>query len=328
MITSPFLLLICKVAGTMLAVVSLILTVQFGLTISVGIAAALAVVSVMASYIWPIAIECQRNAGSGWAAGAVKAGAVVVAIGVTMIDGITNSSTTGTHRLTDVHVARVQTANATNVTGNLESARATLAMQKRRLADMTKSNGWNASVTPIELQARLETAEKAVAWEERRGGCGPKCLALKSQRDQIASTIGSLTEHNKLVGMIAATQAHIETLTKQVAETPPQVSSVDTQNKKLASLFTLDRNPGEGSVYWTDTWMMVAIGLIITLASQFFNMLAWLPPANKRDDTHAALTPTHDRSAPNQYLTVNTTADSSREIARAISNILNGPSTA
>lgn len=284
MITSPFLLFICKLAGTALAAVSLLLTVQFGLTISVGIAGALAVVSIMASYIWPIAIETNRHAGNGIMGNVVRAMAVVVALGVTLLDGITNSSTTGTHRVVDVHDARLQTTNSTNVVDKLTEARETLARQKKRLADMTSSNGWNASVTPTEMQARLETAEKAIAWEERRGGCGPKCISLKTQRDQLSATMGALTEHNKLVGMIAATQAHIEKLTAEVASTPPQVSSVDVQNKKLAGLFTLSRDPGEGAVYWTDTWMMVAIGLMITLASQFFNLLAWLPPAGKRDD--------------------------------------------
>jgi len=284
MITSPFLNFICKVAGTALAAVSLLLTVQFGLTISVGIAGALAVVSIMASYIWPIAIETNRNVGSGIMGHAVRAMAIIVAVGVTLLDGITNSSTTGTHRVVDVHDARLQTTNSTNVSSKLDEARDTLARQKKRLADMTTSNGWNASVTPTEMQARLETASEAVRQEEKRGGCGPKCLALRQDRDKISATLGALTEHNKLVGMIAATQAHIEKLTAEVASTPPQVSSVDVQNKKLAGLFTLSRDPGEGAVYWTDTWMMVAIGLMITLASQFFNMLAWLPPAGKRDD--------------------------------------------
>lgn len=329
MITSPFLLTICKVAGTALAIVSLVLTVQFGLTISVGIAGALAVVSIMASYMWPIAVEVSRNAGSGWVGYGVKTLAVVVAVAVTFLDGITNSSTTGTHRVSDVHVASVQNVNASNATAQLADKRALLAMQKKRYEEMSKSHGFNAHVTPHELQSRFETATEAIRQEERRGGCGPRCLALKQQRDQIAATIGSVTEHNKLAEMIAATQSHIETLTKQVAETPPTVSSVDVQNKKLASLFSFDRNPGEGVVYWTDTWMMVAIGLIITLASQFFNLLAWLPPARKDD-----ITPANDTAPPvsvarettplPQPTIIHTAADN-REVWAAIRKALEKP---
>jgi hypothetical protein len=96
--------------------------------------------------------------------------------------------------------------------------------------------------------------------------------------------------------MIDATRKHIEKLTAEVAETPPQVSSVDVQNKKLAGLFTLSRDPGEGALYWTDTWMMVAIGLMITLASQFFNMLAWLPSTRKEGEETVAK-PANDTSA-------------------------------
>ena len=163
MITSPFLLLICKVAGTLLAIVSLVLTVQFGLTISLGIAGALAVISIMASYMWPIAVEVHRHAGKGWVGTGIKALAVGVAAGVTFADVITNSSTTGTHRVADVHVASVQNTNATNATTQLAEARKTLAMQQQRLAEMRKSQGWNASVTPHELNSRLDTANKAVA---------------------------------------------------------------------------------------------------------------------------------------------------------------------
>lgn len=286
MITSPFLLTMCRIAGTALALTSLLLTVQFGLTISVGIAAALATVSIMASYIWAIATEVHRNAGNGFLANVVKIGAVVVAVGVTSIDAITNSSTTGTHRVTDVHTASVQTTNSTNVSQALADARRNLAMQERRLRELTSANRWNAAVTAVELRSRLETANEAVRQEERRGGCGPKCLALKATRDGIAADLGRIEEHNRTVGMIEATRQSITQLAARVAETPPAVSSVDTQNKKLASLFTLDRQPGEGATYWTDTWMMVAIGLIITLASQFFNMLAWVPSAGNR--THVA----------------------------------------
>lgn len=304
MVTSPFLLMICRMAGTGLAITSLWLTVQFGLSISVGMAFALGVISLMASYIWPIAIEVHRNAGSEWIANAVKVGAVVVAFGVTGIDAITNGSTTGTHRVTDVHEARFQNTKASNATDQLADARKTLAMQTARLADLKKSQGWNASVTPTELQSRMETAAEAIRQEERRGGCGPKCLALKNERDKLAATLGAVTEHNRLADMILATQAHIQKLGRQVADTPPTVSSVDTQNKKLASLFTLDRNPGEGATFWTDTWMMVVIGLIITLASQFFNMVAWLPGKPTHMPTQLTSNVARETPRPREYTTL------------------------
>jgi hypothetical protein len=326
MITSPFLQWICKAAGTLLAIVSLVLTVQFGLTISIGIAGALAVISIMASYMWPIAIEVNRHAGDGWTGTAMKAGAIVVALSVTMLDGITNSSTTGTHRVTDVHTASIQNTKAGNATSQLDTARATLAMQQQRLADLKKAQGWSASVTPVELKSRLDTADKAVAWEERRGGCGPKCIGLKQDRDKIAATLGAVTEHNKLSDMILATQTHIEKLGAQVAETPSTVSSVETQNKKLASLFSLDRNPGEGTVYWTDTWMMVAIGLIITLASQFFNMLAWLPTTGKRLEETVASKPANvSQIVLRETVSQPSTATTGEDIWQVIHQALNQP---
>lgn len=323
MITSPFLLLICKVAGTLLALVSLLLTVQFGLTISVGIAGALAVISIMASYMWPIAVEVHRHAGNSWVSTGIKGLAIVVAVCVTLLDGITNSSTTGTHRVTDVHVAVTQTTNATNVSQKLTEARKTLVMQQTRLADLKKAQGWNASVTAHELTSRMETAQEAIRQEERRGGCGPRCLALKGERDRIAATLGAVTEHNKLADMIVATQAHIEKLTKEVAETPAMVSAVDTQNKKLASLFSFDRNPGEGMVYWTDTWMMVAIGLIITLASQFFNLLAWLPSSASPNVARETVNTTETiKPSPQAGTTINISKPD--DIWPALNRILNG----
>jgi hypothetical protein len=155
---------------------------------------------------------------------------------------------------------------------------------------------------------------------------------LKGERDKIAATLGAVTEHNRLAEMIVATQAHIEKLAAQVAETPPTVSSVDVQNKKLASLFSLDRNPGEGTVYWTDTWMMVAIGLIITLASQFFNMLAWLPPVGKRPEATVASNDNKPAnvsreaanvSQPANVVVVKQEGDSAREFYAFLNDVLN-----
>lgn len=271
MLESKFLTRICQIAGIVLAVTSVLLTAQFGASISVGMMAALAVVSFMASYLPAVMVEVYES-GRKWL---IWPGLVVCAL-VTVIDVTTNASTTGVHKSSDVVTAKVQQTKYTDKRDAVATAKDEVALFSKLIGDLKTTNPWATTVSAEGLKGELPTIEEAIRQEAKRGGCGPKCLALKERLSDVQNRIGiaeRLDEHTK---KLEAARRGLEKAIAEASTSKQGESAVETQNLRLASLFTLSREPSADAQHWTDQWLMVAIGLVITLASQFFNILGFV----------------------------------------------------
>lgn len=272
MLESPFLKRICQIAGVALALTSLWLTALFGLSISYGMMFALAVISFMASYLPAILVEVSEAGRHRWL---VYAG-MAVALFVTAIDVTTNASTTGVHKSSDVVQATVQQAKYVDRRDAVASAKDEVALFNKLIDDLKAQNPWATSVSAEGLKGQLPALEEAVLQESKRGGCGPKCLALKEKLASVQNQIGvaeKLDDHTRKLE--AANRGLGKAVTEASASTQGE-SAVETQNLRLASLFTFSREPSEAAQHWTDQFLMVAIGVVITLASQFFNILGFV----------------------------------------------------
>lgn len=263
-------------AALVCSAASAVLTAYFGLQqnpnaiLALALAAFLVACSLASDYIILFVTEAWKCGSRLAVCGMVAAGAFVFSLNL-----MSNIGSVGWQKDVTVTEAKVQTTNAVNAEDQLMAAKDRLAMQRKRLAEMRGSQGWNASVTPHELNARLETANEAIRQEERRGGCGPKCLALKNERDKIAATLGAVTEHNRLADMIVATEADIAKLTKTVAETPPAVAAADSQSKFFASLVKFDLKPSDEAKAWTSVGMSTWLAIGLCIAPILFGFIGW-----------------------------------------------------
>lgn len=273
MIATPFLRRICMLSGFGLAVVSLVLTVNFGLQISLTMGIGLGVMSFIASYIWPIIFEV-RQADHPWAKVVVSAG-IVVAVAITAGDIITNASTAGAHRVSDVQQAKVQTARHDMAGDAVKEGAASLKLWRERLATLEAQNAWLPTVTASALRAEVPAMDKAIELETARGGCKTKCQALMAKKGDLEARIALAEEKADLSKKIEATKAVLDKHRATAMTTERGESAVATQNMKLAGLITLSQAPSEAAQYWVDTWLMVFLGALLTLASQFFNLLSW-----------------------------------------------------
>jgi len=271
MLESKFLRTICKISGTLLTATSLWLTGCFGLSISVGMMLGLGVIAFMSAYLPAVLVELSstpyRNV--------FRAGIAVAAI-VTVIDITTNVSTGGTHKTSDVVQAKVQNIKFEDKRDAVASAKEEIALYEKLISDLTNQNPWATSVSADGLRGQIQPMEEAIRQEARRGGCGPKCLALKQELAELHNRIATaekLDEHTKKL------QAARNALSKAIAQAESveqDVSAVASQNFRLASLFTLSRDPDEGAQHWVDQWLTVLFGVGITFAAQFFNVLGWV----------------------------------------------------
>lgn len=268
MLQTPLLRRIALIAGTLLAVTSMALSLEYGLQVNLGFALACVTVSFLASYVLPMIWEVQkvspRVAGFG----------VVVAAAIIGGDIIQNASTLGVHRVSDVQTATVQQTRFDDARAKVVENRENLAMWKAQLAKLTTDNAWSATVKADGLRAQLEAASLAIEQESRRGGCGPRCLALTREKNDLENRIATVELREDLTKRIEATQRLVDQYREASAATEAGSSAIATQNLKLASIVTLNRAPTEGAQWWTDTWLMVVFGALITIASCFFNLIS------------------------------------------------------
>lgn len=271
MLESPFLNWMCRLAGAGLAITSLILTATFGASISLGMMFALAVVSIMASYLPAIMIEVYET-GRRWP---LYFG-IPVAVLVTIVDITTNASTTGVYKTSDVVQARVQETKYQDNRANVEELQGKLEFLQARQKQLEGHAGWTGTKPAAAFDGEIAAKEEAVAQEARRGGCGPKCLALKQELAELQANQAVAAEHERNAKMLASTVEALQKTRAVAATVDRGESAVETQNLRLASLFTLSRQPTDDAVHWTDQMLMAFLGLVITLASQYFNGIGFV----------------------------------------------------
>lgn len=141
-----------------------------------------------------------------------------------------------------VRVGDMQRATITNVRhqdtrDSVQEARATLVTFSKRLEDLEQRNAWMPTVTADGLRAEIETKDEAIRQEERRGGCGPRCLALKQERAALEARRATVEQRTDLTDRIAAARAVVDRAREQSAKTSTVQSSVVNQNHVGAQLW-------------------------------------------------------------------------------------------
>ena len=269
MVSDPFLKRISGIAGCALALVCTWLSFEFGLSIHWAVAAGLVVITFLAAYTPAIAYDIWTNKGRipGIAAS-------IVAVAVVGLDITTSSSTLTVHRVADTTGASIQNTRYEDARKDVADLEAKVKLFESRMSDLKSANGWTGAKPAKAYAGEIAAMDLAIEQETARGGCKAKCLALTQRKAELEANQATAAEHERMQGMYNATVAALEKARAASKGEAKAVSSVETQNLKLASIVTLNRKPGEDAVYWTDTWLGVAIGCVLTLAACFFNWVA------------------------------------------------------
>lgn len=169
------------------------------------------------------------------------------------------------HRVRDAEEATVQNTTYSAVQDNLASEKENLAMWRKQLADLKAQNAWTASVTADALRAKLEVANEKIRQEEARGGCGPVCLRLKTERADLNSRIATVESVENLAKQIAATQKIIDGKVDTAKTTEFKSSKIVNQTKFVSQLMTMSLEPDKSAF----TWSQIGIGFMIALVTTF-----------------------------------------------------------
>lgn len=207
-------------------------------------------------------------------------------------------------RGSNIETTMVQNTKWDGAQETAKEDKAALKMWQERLAKLETEKGWVATVTADGLRAQIDSADEAIRQEERRGGCGPKCLKLKEAKGELGNKIAAAEERASILSQIEATKRKLDGARVAAANTEHKSSSVEHQQRFLSKAVALF---GSGSLKPTEYQTEGAeqgVNLAMALAGTGLPALALFIMGLYRREGHEAVNvPAPERPQPSRNLT-------------------------
>lgn len=186
------------------------------------------------------------------------------------------------HRQHNIEQASMQTAKYTDVRDSLFDNKEQVALWTSRLRSLEEQNAWSATTTAEALRAN-------VAAEERRGGCGSKCLALKAK-------LAIAEETADLRKQIAATRKLLDGARDKAAHTEKGESIAANQSALFATAATGSLAPSAQAIAWANIGIGTYLAFLSTTLGAVFNWLGF-HVFGRRREIDAAIERVNDAAA-------------------------------
>lgn len=234
---------------------------SFGAAMSLAHGITLALLSIVAAFMFVLIDHLKANGLATWKAGALT-GVACLFLTAEFFSHV--GYTIGT-RVENTEMTSVQNVKYEDSREQVTDNKANLKMWRERLSKLQAENGWTATVTADALRAKLPSLNLAIEQESSRGGCGPKCLQFTKERDDVQAQIATAEEVGNLNKQIAATQSLVDKYREKSAAVEYKSSPIVNQTKFVAQLTTLSLEPGKDPL----TWVQIAIGFLIAIVTTF-----------------------------------------------------------
>lgn len=265
-----------RMVGAALTVVSMLLTAAFGwslgsnVVMSALLAFGLSCATFGSAYIWPFIVDAFGRKAWGTFALLVPFGLLFTGTDLT-----TNFGTMSWQQTSDIERATADNVKYDDGRAKIEDNRANLAMWRKRLDDLKAAKPWVAEVTATGMRDQLPAMDEAIRQETKRGGCGPKCLALTKERASVAERIADAETRDDLASKIEATQRVVDAARADAKKAQRSESAALLQNTSLASVFTLSLSPSEAAQHWTAKGVAWIVAGFFALGAMGCNIVGW-----------------------------------------------------
>lgn len=175
------------------------------------------------------------------------------------------------NRVESVEKAGFQNAKTAGIIDNAKLNAATLETLRGQLATLQAEKPWVATVTADGLRGQLRSANLAIEQESKRGGCGPKCLSLTRDRDDLEARVSAAEKKRDLDKQIADLGKVVNERADKAEATEYTSSKVASQTMFVSQLATWSLKPSEAAL----TWTQIGIGFIIALVTTFLGPACW-----------------------------------------------------
>jgi hypothetical protein len=178
---------------------------QFGSTLSYLHAAGFGLVA-LAFCILPDVSAMEFRKGKKTTAGWIAVACVPLGLVAFLTHlGYSASIRVGDFQQSDVHNAKYEDARDA-----VKDAEGRIKQFSERIAQLKAANPWVTTVSADGLKAQEPALEEAILQESKRGGCGPKCLALKQKLADVMEQAGKAEELASHEQMLAAAQRGLD----------------------------------------------------------------------------------------------------------------------
>lgn len=236
------------------------MTFEFGRSMSLFHAGAMGLLTIAAAYVWG-PIEARWNDGRRKSAGFLTAfGALFICVELFSHLGYTIG-----HRIRDTEEATVQNTRYESAQEAVGEDKTNLKLWQDRLTKLESENAWLPTVTATALRADIPAMDEAIRQETKRGGCGPKCLALKEKKAGIESKVALAEEKADLTKKLEATRAVVAKARDKADHTEFKTSKIIAQTKFVSQLATFELEPGKAAL----TWAQIGIGFLVAFVTTF-----------------------------------------------------------
>jgi hypothetical protein len=196
----------------------------------------------------------------------------VACVPLGMVAFLTHVGYSASIRVGDMQQSDVSNVKYEDTRAAVKDAEGKIKFFETRIADLKSANPWITTVSADGLKAHVPELEEAIAQESRRGGCGPKCLALKKELADTQDRAAKAKDLNKNSEMLAAAQKGLDNA-RAVAKSTNYVSSTAVNHTdtlfKAVSLVT-----GQFADHVTTTEREATNTGIMGVSSLAFLMLA------------------------------------------------------
>ena len=207
---------------------------DFGWGVSIKHAVFLAVLTIVAAF-GPMASEMLWSRGRRGVAVAVA----LICAPLLAIEFYSHAGYTAGLRGSNIETATVQNTRYDAAQDAAKDDATNLSLWRKQLAALLEANAWAGTVKADGLRAQLASAEEAIRQEERRGGCGPKCLTLMKDKEQLQARIATVEQASDLTTRIEATQRILDGKRRVAMTTEHKSSAVAHQNDSLRTWVAL-----------------------------------------------------------------------------------------
>jgi hypothetical protein len=226
--------------------------------------------------------------------GRQKAGVAlaIICAPLLLIEFYSHAGYTAGLRGTNIGDAKVQQARYQSAHEGVSEDKTNLELWQRQLAELETAHAWAPTVSASGLRESLPAMKEAIRQEERRGGCGPKCLGLKRQEADVANRIAIAERRDDLTTKIDATKRVLATARGKAETVEFKHSSAAHQNEFLGKLVALigagELRPSE----FVSESAEQSVNLAMAIAGTGLPALCFFVAgcfANRREDRHETL---------------------------------------
>jgi hypothetical protein len=240
-------------------------------------------------------------------------------------------------RLGDMQQTGAQNAKHEDARRTVRDNEALLVTLTAARGQLVKEQPWAVTISADGLRAQIGAADEAIRQEERRGGCGPKCLALKRDKAGLEERIATIEKATDYARRIESTNKAIAEARQAAGTVEYRSSAVVNINRTAAQIALVAKGASpEEAIAPSDTtqqWVNILLAAGNTLAFLVMAPVCLLVagryrlpaaedvparrgPIDEKPDVIIATPPPAPRPVPPQIRTI-TVADTLRQMARA-----------